>query len=151
MRSTGRDAGLCSALGYIRDGEKTQKEERFVAGVAGHMLLAGRNQDGIAGLEREFATVGEGRAFAGQDIDAFFMVAMPMRAAERFTRLGHGNLSKPQRDTKSALFSGDNLQRFATRKSKVLGFRLGENARHHPTLLDCLISAIPPWSLSSCL
>src|SRR5437764_7542891 len=97
MRSTGRDAGFCSALVYIGDREKTQEKERFVASVMGHVLLAGRNQDSIAGLEREFATVGEGRAFAGQDIDALFMVAMPMRDAERFARLCPENLTDPQR------------------------------------------------------
>ena len=151
MRSPGRNAGLHGTFGDIGDGEKAQEKERFVAGVAGHVLLAGRDQESIARLERVFATVSESRAFAGQDIDAFFMVGMLMTAAERFAGLGHGNLSEPQRDTERAFLTRDDLQRFATGKSKFLGLRLGENARHQRTLLHGLISATPHWSLSSCL
>jgi hypothetical protein len=144
MRAPGRNPRLHGAFGDIGNGKETQEKERFVTGVASHVFFAGRNQESIAGRERVIARVGESRAFAGQDKDAFFMVGMLMRAAEGFAGLGHGNLSEPQRDTEGTPFAGDDFKGSATGKAELLGFRLGKNARHQRTLLNCLISATPP-------
>jgi len=130
MGCPGRDAGLHSSFADIGDRKKAQKKERPVTGISGDMLLAGRHQQCIAGVEQVFAAIGKGRAFARQNINAFFMVEVLMGGSWGFTGLWHGNLCETQSDTDRAFFTGDNFEGFAARKSKLLRFGLPEDARH---------------------
>jgi hypothetical protein len=94
MRSPGGGAGLHGALSDIGNRKKAQEKKRLVAGIAGHVFFTGGNQESVAGPERVLAAIGKRRPSARQNINAFFMVGMLMRAAWRFTRLGYWDLGK---------------------------------------------------------
>src|SRR6185437_11917834 len=73
----------------VRNREETQQDERNAPGVAGHVLLARRDENDVARLDRQFATLGNRRPLSGQYIDAFLELAMQMRTARLVARLRH--------------------------------------------------------------
>src|SRR3982074_1884837 len=54
------------AGGHVRHREEAQQHEGLAAGVEGHVLLAGRNEDELARLERDLAAPGPGGARGGR-------------------------------------------------------------------------------------
>src|ERR1700730_6264314 len=75
---------------------------------------------------------------------------MVVRAAGSFTRHAHGDFGESQSHPARAFFARDDLQRFASGESEALCASLRKNAGHQVTRLKRLISATPPWILSSC-
>ena len=142
--SPGSNAWLLRRRGDIRNGKEAQQHQRLASRISRDVLFSRGNQQCVAGLQMEFAAVGKGGALPRQRVNAFLKIGMMMRHAERIAGLGHRNLHQPQRQAFRATFARNNLQRFASGKSKLLGLTLLEQSGHQRTLLTWRISAVPP-------
>src|SRR3990172_2539803 len=69
--------------------EKAQQHQRLLAGVARHVLLSGRNKDGVTRFQGMLPAVRFGAALARQDVDALLKTLVKMRAARHITGLHH--------------------------------------------------------------
>jgi len=69
-----------------------------VSGVGGFCRVNGfYDQDDVAGLDRNFAAFGNGRAGALQHVDAFLEAVVQVRAARRIARLRRRDLGDAER------------------------------------------------------
>src|SRR4029079_7554915 len=132
----------------VRNREETQKDDRNTPGVARHVLLAWRDEDDVARLDRELAALGMRRPLTGQYIDAFLELAVEMRSAWFVAGLRHRDFRDAEGHAGSDL-STHRLERGTPRQCQTLRLGLLEQTRHQPTCLSCLSSALPPCTASS--
>src|SRR5690242_7495340 len=97
--------------GNVRHREEAQQQQRLIAGISSHVLLAGWNQQRVPRPQLMGAAVRVSRAPARQHVNTLFEIAVMVRPAWRFARGGNRNLHQAQRNRPRALLSGDELQR----------------------------------------
>src|SRR5665213_2104557 len=121
----------------VRYGKEAKQAQRFAAGIDGHVLLAGWNEQYIARAGGIDTALCVHRALARQYIDAFLEVVMQMRTARRVARLCRRDLGNTETDPRADR-AGHRLERYAPRQIQSFCVRLLQEPGHRIVFLRSL-------------